>query len=310
MSFDAPKRPGLAAKQLVASCLAIGIGGVLLGLQVDGNGELVGTGLTPLGVGAVAVLVAMLLGSWRSLDVPRDPVTTLSAFSGFLGLAFAVSGVLAPGGGWMFFEVLVLAAALSRSNTRSESLSRGALALLVLFLLFRLWISYQGSRHRWEVIAIDVPILSSIPFDFLEPIQQVSLGSFTPRELGFPPAGLDFAPSLALWASGFVLCVVGLAWRARAAHENENDRVHEAIHELPPMLAALVERLLPEEQWRELGLHGLSDRRLRKRIEQLVVERVAARRELERVLASRDLLASTNPGGFTGEIYRALTGGG
>jgi hypothetical protein len=299
----------LASKQLVASCAAIALGGLLLGVQIDGNGELVGTGLPALGVGAVAVLVAMLFGSWRSLDVPRDPLTTLSAVAGFLGLAFVVSGVLAPGGGWMFVEVMVLVAVLSRASTRNEPPSRVTLALLVALLLFRLWISYQGSRHRWEVVTIDVPLLSSLPFEFLAPVRQVSLGSFTPLELGLPPAGLDFAPSLALWASGFVLCVVGLAWRSRAALEHENDRVHATIHELPPQLATLVERLLPEQDWRELGLHGLSDRMLRKRIERLVLERVAARHELDRVLASRELLAATNPGGFTGEIYRALNDG-
>ena len=301
------RRTTLASKQLVMSCLAIAAGGLLLGLQVDGNGDLVGTGYPALGVGAVVALAAVLFANWRHPEVPRDVVTGLSAACGFLGLAFVVSGVLAPGGGWMFFEVLLLVVLLSRAAARSEALTRGTIAVLSLMLLFRLWISYQGSQHRWEVVSIDVPIVSSIPFDFLAPIQSVSLGEFSPRELGFPPAGLDFAPSLALWASGFVLCVVGLAWRARAALEHENDRIHETIHELPPAIAALVERLLPEDQWSQLGLHGLSDRMLRKKIEQLVAARVAARRELERALHSRELLAATNPGGFVGDIYRALT---
>jgi hypothetical protein len=68
----------------------------------------------------------------------------------------------------------------------------------------------------------------------------------------------------------------------------------------------LVEKLLPEEQWCALGLHGLSERMLRKKIEMLVVERLATRREIEHALRQTNLLASTNPGGFTGEIVDAL----
>jgi hypothetical protein len=71
-------------------------------------------------------------------------------------------------------------------------------------------------------------------------------------------------------------------------------------------LRALVEKLLPEEQWQALGLHSLSDRRLRKKIEQLVVERLAERREIENAMNRAHLLASANPGGFAGEIYTAL----
>ena len=300
---------GLAARQLALSCVLIGIGGLLVGLQVDGNGALVGTGYPALGVGAVVALAALLFSAAQRPAVPRDLVTGVSAVSAFLGLAFLVSGVLAPGGGWMFFEVLLLVVVFARSVAREDTLSRGAIAMLAVMLLFRLWISYQGSRHQWQLVSIDVPILSSLPFDFLAPIQQVELGAFTPRELGLPPAGLDFAPSLALWTAGFVLCVVGVAWHARAAHEHENDRVHGTIHELPPALATLVERLLPESEWRALGLHGLSDRALRKRIEQLVLERVVARRELERALRSAEAIAAANAGGFAGDIQRALTQG-
>lgn len=300
---------GLAAKQLALACAMIALGGLLLGLQVDGNGALVGTGYPALGVGAIVALAALLFSASQRPSMPRDLVTGMSAASAFVGLAFLVSGVLAPGGGWMFFEVLLLVVVFARTAARDDSLSRGAIALLALMLLFRLWISYQGSRHEWQLVSIDVPILSSIPLDFLAPIQQVELGAFTPRELGLPPAGLDFAPSLALWTAGFVLCVVGVAWRARAACEHENDRVHATIHELPPSLATLVERLLPEGEWRALGLHGLADRALRKRIEELVVARVVSRRELDRALASAELLAQAQPGGFASEIHRALTQG-
>src|SRR5262249_19786724 len=142
----------------------------------------------------------------------RDGVTTVSAISGFCGLVFVASGVLAPGGAWMFFEVLLLAVVLARTDAPG----RGTIALLAALLVFKLWIAYQGSQHRWQVMTIDVPILSSIPLSFLDPIKRVQLGEFTPRELGFPPAGLDFPISLALWSAGFALTIVGLVWRARA----------------------------------------------------------------------------------------------
>lgn len=301
---DAPK---LAAKQLIASCALIALGGLLLGLQVDATGAWVGTGFAPLCIGGVAVLVSMLFSGWTHAPLPRDLLTAASSICAFFGLAFVVSGVLAPGGGWMFFELVMLVVVLSRAATKNALLSRGAIALLTLMLLLRLWISYQGSRHQWQLMSIDVPILASLPFDFLDPVKRVSLGEFSPHELGFPPAGLDFTPSLALWSSGFVLCVAGLAWRARAASEHENDRIHDVVGQLPPALATLVERILPESQWPELGLHGLSERALRKRIEELVLERIAARRDLDRILQSRELLESTNPGGFAGSFYRALT---
>jgi hypothetical protein len=296
------ERGPVAAKQLALACASIAGGGLLLGMQVDGNGALVGTGFATLGIGAVVALIVALLSAARSNALPRDAVSTLSAACEFFGLAFVVAGVLAPGGGWMFFEVLLLVALLARSAAPG----RGTIALLAAMLVFRLWIAYQGSQHHWQLITIDVPILSSIPFAFLDPIKRVALGEFTPRELGFPPSGLDFPPSLALWAGGFALAVVGLVWRARAALEHENDRIHAAIGELPQNLCVLVEKLLPEEQWHTLGLHGLSERMLRKKIEMLVVERLATRREIEHALHQTHLLAATNPGGFAGEIYTAL----
>jgi hypothetical protein len=295
-------RERAAARQLALACVLVAAGGVLLGVQVDGSGALVGTGYASLGIGTVVALIVVLLQAVRSQVLPRDGVTTLSAISGFCGLAFVASGVLAPGGAWMFFELLLLVVVLARSDGHG----RGTIALLAAMLVFKLWIAYQGSQHRWQVMTIDVPILSSIPLSFLEPIQHVELGEFSPRELGFPPAGLDFPISLALWSAGFALTVVGLVWRARAALEHENDRVHATIDVLPPNLARAVSRILPEDQWRALGLHGLSDRMLHKRIEQLVVERVAARGELERALGEARLLESTNPGGFAGELYAAL----
>jgi hypothetical protein len=297
-----------AARQLALACLAIAAGGLLLAAQVDGNGDLVGTGFATLSIGAVVALIVTLITAARSGGLPRDAVTATSAVCGFCGLAFAVAGVLAPGGGWMFFEVLLLLAVLARgpSLAQGPSLGRGTIALLAAMLVFRLWIAYQCSQQRWQLMTIDVPILSSIPLAFLDPIKQIALGEFTPHELGLPPSGLDFAPTLALWSGGFVLVVIGMVWRSRAGVENENDRVHATIGELPTNLRALVEKLLPEEQWQALGLHSLSDRRLRKKIEQLVVERLAERREIENAMNRAHLLASANPGGFAGEIYTAL----
>ena len=69
----------------------------------------------------------------------------------------------------------------------------------------------------------------------------------------------------------------------------------------------MVEKLLPEDDWEEMGLHGLSDRRRKKRIEALVGDRLAARRELEDALNAQNLLALRNPGGFAGEIYETFT---
>ena len=309
MTLSDERRTGLAARQLALSCALIALGALLTSVQLDGNGDWVGTGYASLGVGAVAALAAFLLALRSNFAAPRDALTARSTASNLLGLAFLVAGVLAPGGAWMFFEALLLVALLARGAVRGETLGRGAVAALVLMLLFRLWITYQGSQHRWQVMTLDVPVLSSLPFDFLAPIQSISLGAFTPHELGFPRAGVNFAPTVGVWTLGFALLVLGLVWRARAAQEHENDRIHAAIWELQPNVARLVERLLPESEWGELGLQALPERALRKRIEALVVERVAARRDFERALRAANLLATTNTGGYGAEIQQALTEG-
>jgi hypothetical protein len=46
----------------------------------------------------------------------------------------------------------------------------------------------------------------------------------------------------------------------------------------------LVERLIPEENWKQLGLHGLSERLRCKKIEALVEHEMRARREFESLL--------------------------
>jgi hypothetical protein len=299
-----------ARLHLALACLMVAAGGLLLGLQVDGTGALVGTGWGPLGLGALVALAATLVASARGRGLPRDALSGHSALCGFLGLAFVVGGVLAPGGSWMFFEVLLLAVLLARSRSGARpaepELRAGTVAVLALMLLFRLWITLQGSEHRWQVMSVEIPILSSLPFDLLDSVKRVDLGEFRPEELGFPPAGLRFTPTLALWSGGFALSVSGLLWRSHATLEHQNDRIHATIHELPPSLAALVEKLLPEEEWPALGLHGLSDRMLRKRIEALVGDRLRRRRELESAFDAVRLTGAPEPAGFTGEVVRTL----
>ena len=305
-----PRGEPRAELQLAWACLLVAGGGVLLALQVDGRGRLAGTGYTVLGIGAVVALFASALQASGSRALPRDTISIFSALCGFCGLAFVVAGVLAPGGPWMFFEVLTLLWLLARRRTKVQSagpdLALGSILALSLMLVFRLWISYQGSEHRWEVMTIPVPVLAWIPLALLDPVKTVSLGSFDPAELGFPPSGLDFPLSMALWAAGFAACVVGLWWRTRAAYEHENDRIHATIQTLPPELALLVEKLLPEEHWQALGLHGLSERMRCKRIEALVKERIDRRRDVEATLQRLPLLAQRASAGFAGDIYTAL----
>jgi hypothetical protein len=292
------------------AALLVGAGGLLLGLQVDADGKLSGTGLTSLGIGALLALVASLAQRSNS-GLPRDGIGALAVVAAFLGLAFVVAGALAPGGPWMFFEVFLLFVLVAARRRSAEGGARwiggSTLVALGLMLLFRLWVSYQGSEHRWEVLSVGIPVLSWIPYEFLDPIKSVSLGSFTPRELGFPPAGLSFAVSMTLWAVGFCLAGGGIALAQSSTHEHENDRIHDLVQTLPPQLARLVERLLPEEEWQALGLHGLPERRLAKKIEALASERFQLQREIQAMFQASTALALPPAGGFAGEIWRALS---
>lgn len=300
-----------AASGIVLGAILIGLGGLLLGLQVDSNGAWCGTGLAPLAIGALLALGAIAARvSTTSGRLPRDEMGIVAVVAGFFGLSFVIAGALAPGGPWMFLEVLllVLVVALRKPDAQTGRwIAASAFALLALFLLFRLWISYQGSSLRWQVLSVDVPVLSWMPFDFLDPVKRVALGSFTPFEMGFPPAGLDFAVSATLWALGFALCTAGVVFVQASAIEHENDRVHALIRTLPGPVADVVERLLPEEEWRELGLHGLPERRLARRIEALVSERMRRQESLRRALDTSKLLDLSDSGGFAGEIRRAIT---
>ena len=307
--------PRAAEWHIAIAATMVGVGGMLLGLQLDGDGRLSGTGLTSLAIGTLLSLVGTLAQARATRSIPRDATSALAALSAFLGLAFVVAGSLAPGGPWMFFEVLlliVLVAARRRGTGEGARWIGGAtLVALGLMLLFRLWISYQGSEHRWRVATIGIPVLSWIPLDFLEPIQTVSLGAFTPRELGFPPAGLSFAASMSMWAVGFCLTAGGIALAQSAAQEHENDRIHDLIQTLPPPLALLVARLLPEEEWQSLGLHGLPERRLAKRIEALASERFQRQRDIQAAFRASSMQAlpapASQPGGFADDVWRAIS---
>ncbi len=302
-----------AELHLALACLMIALGGLLLGLQIDGNGDVVGTGFTALGVGALVALLATLVQISLAGRLPSDGIAALSAVCGYCGLSFLVSGVLAPGGSWMFFEVLVLFWLLARHRTRVQpggpELSGGALTAMLLMLIFRLWITWKGSEYEWAVIEVDIPLLQWIDVPWLEAVRTVSLGSFTPEDVGFPRTGLNFPASMTLWAAGFALCASGLWMRNRAARDHENDRIHAIIHTLPLEAAALVERLLPEDEWELLGLHGLSERRIARRIEALVSERMQRFQEVRSAVLLSPLPELGATDSFTGAVSRALSRG-
>ncbi len=299
-----------AERQVTFACLLIAVGGVLLAMQLDGDGAIVGTGYAPLGIGAVVALAATLLAGQSRASLPRDGLDVMSTASAFLGLAFIVAGVLAPGGSWLFFEVFILLWLLTRRRPEEKSdgpiLAPSACVALALMLLLRLWIAYQGSENRWQLMEISVPIISWIPWHILDPIKTIKLASFDPTEMGLPASGMRFGPTLALWSCGFAAVASGLMWRSRAAYELENDRIHQAIQSLPQALARLVERLIPEQDWKRLGLHGLSERMRCKRIEALVEKEMRARREFDSLLQRTALLAPPNSDAFTSEIGSAF----
>ena len=303
-------RASSADLHLALACLLVATGGVLLGVQFDTRREVVGTGWTPLAIGALAALVVTFLQGISPRRVPRDAISGLSALCGFAGLAFVIAGVLAPGGPWMFAELFLLLWLLARRKKREQTsgpeLLGSSLFALAFLLLFRLWITYQGSQHEWQLVEIDVPIVSWIPWDFLAPIQTVSLGVFTPRELGLPETGLHLPLSLSVWAAGFALCAAGLAWRSQAEMEHENDRVHATIWQLPGELAALVEQLLPEEDWYRLGLHGLPDRLRQKRLLTLVRETIAERAQFHEAVLRGSYRVPEIPPGFPTEVLSAV----
>jgi len=296
------------AEWLIAlGALMVACGGLLLGVQVDANRGFSGTGYAAFALGAVVALVSTIVRARGTQGLPRDFSGAFGALAAFFGLAFATGGVFAPGGPWMLAEfAALLVLALRRPREGSRWIASGALWLMVALFLFRLWITYQGSRNHWQVLSIPIPVLSWLPFDFLAPIQSIALGSFTPFELGQPHAGVDFPITQGLWSGGFALCAAGVFVVQLAVREHENDRVHDVIHTLPRPLAGLVERLLPEDEWESLGLHGQPTRLLCKRIEALVRERAQRQREFARAFERAQLLALRHDSDFSGAIQGAL----
>jgi hypothetical protein len=278
----------------------IAAGGVLLGVQIDLAHRLHGTGYTAFSIGVLVALCASVFAARRG-GVPRDPLAAWAAVVAFFGVAFAVGGVLVPSGPWLLIEFAFLVWLFARKQS-------GAAFALAVMLVFKLWITYRASRGDFDVLTLDVPILSSIPIKLLEPFQRILVGTFTPDELELPPSdGLDFAVTMGLWSLGFAQVVAGLWWRANAAFEHEDDRIHAVIQSLPRELARLVETLLPEREWRELGLHGLSQRKLEKRIEELVRERVGRARAVDETIRSFSA-REIQSGGFAGELGAAIEG--
>ena len=142
-----------SAQRLVLAFILIGAGGILLGLQREAGGSLVGTGFTSLAMGAFVALVAVvyaatqLVSSGEGVRMPRDGLALFSATAGYAGAAFLVAGVLVPGGPWMFAQVLLLLFVLARTTVATADgprVGRGTAVLLGLMLLFRLWITYKG----------------------------------------------------------------------------------------------------------------------------------------------------------------------
>lgn len=306
---DGPRPESSAELSLALACLLVALGGVLLGLQVDGRGHLAGTGHTALAIGALVALVVTFLQHPSARRVPRDAISMLSAAAGFAGLAFVVSGALAPGGPWMFAEVVMLLWLLARRKRREETsgpeLLGSSLFALAFLLLFRLWITWKGCQYEWDVVSVDVPLFSWIPLPLFDPVKTISLGSFTPEDLGLPATGLSFPLSATMWSVGFALCASGLWWRRHAELEHENDRIQATIATLSPELAGLVERLLPEDQWYRLGLHGLPARLREKKLIELLRQRVAERAAFNDAFA-RAFRARPLASGFAAEVQGAL----
>ena len=303
-----------SADQLLIACAMIAVGGALLGLERQADGSFCGTGFASLGMGALIALLPMLFalvnGSAAAKPMlPHTWLAALSSLTGFAGLAFVAGGVLVPGGPWMFIEAIILLLVLSRRSSEGEiagvRVTHGTILWLVIFLFLRLWVTYQGVQNEWAAISFEVPFFSSLPW-LPESMRHFSLGDFTATEFGIPAQGLHYSHTIALWASGFAISIGGLWWRHRAGVEFENDRVHETIHRLPPAYASLVELVLPEDEWRELGLHGLNERQRRKRIALLTQERIARQAEFNRAfLAGRPAIEGEAPA-FVNDIQQVI----
>ncbi|MBI5434989.1 MAG: hypothetical protein HZA52_19300 [Planctomycetes bacterium] len=296
--------------ELALSSAMIAAGGLLLGVQLDGLRRVHGTGYAGFAMGLFVALLATALVSRRA-TLPRDAISWWGALVSLFGVAVLVGGVLVPSGPWLFVELALLTWFFARARSAPGLfVTPQAVLALAAMLYFRLWLTYQASLGEFQVGMLEVPVLSKLPFEFLTPFTHIPIGSFTADELAIPATeGLDFAATIAIWALGFTQVVVGLTWRARAAREHEDDRIHATIRRLPAEVARLVEGLIPESEWESLELHGLAHRKLEKRIEQLVRERVGRAHDVEQRLRTLARGELGNTPGFGADIAGALESG-
>jgi hypothetical protein len=269
----------LSAKDAIGlGCLLAGLCGLCGAVWIDPDLALAGTGHAALAAGVVVALVATLASGKSPLGLPQDAIGAVARVGWFAAQAFLVALVLAPGGAWLFVELLLLLVLLARRDATRAWLGFGgaAFATLVAALAFKLWILHQGSEGRWQVASVPVPLVSALPFEALEPLRAVELGQFTADELGLPPAGLGYGLVALLLVVGFACGVAATALCAHGAREHEDDRIDDLLRTLPAPLARSVQALVPEREWEALGLHGLPERKLARRLEELARERARA----------------------------------
>lgn len=279
--------------------LLAGVAGLCGAVWVDANGALAGVGYAPLAAGSIVALVALL--ARRGAGMPHDAWALGARIGLYAALSFLLALVLAPDGAWLYAELVILVLLLTRERPRMAWLGLGASTFvwLCIALAFKLWLLRQGSLQQWQVVQLDVPVVSWVPLDILRPFQTIDIGSFTASELGLPPSGLAFGLTALVLAVGFVSAVASIALLSWGEAEHEDDRVAALLSTLPPAVAQLVEVLIPEREWSTLGLHGLSDRKLARRMEELVRERARALQQSQVVLqhpAVRQWLALPEPG--------------
>ena len=273
-----------AAAAIQWGSLLAGFAGLCGAVWIDADGAFAGVGYAPLAAGSIVALVALL--ARKDAGMPHDAWALSARIGLYAALSFLLALVLAPDGAWLYAELVVLVVLLTRQRPRAAWLGFGASTFvgLCIALAFKLWLLRQGSLQQWQVAQLDVPVVSWVPLDILRPFQTIDIGSFTASELGLPPAGLAFGPTALLLAVGFVAAVASIALLSWGEAEHEDDRVAALLSTLPPAVAQLVEVLIPEREWGALGLHGLSDRKLARRMEELVRERARALQHSQVVL--------------------------
>ncbi len=256
--------------------LLASVAGLCGAVWIDANGAPAGVGYAPLAAGSIVALVALL--ARRGAGMPHDAWALCARVGLYAALSFLLALVLAPDGAWLYAELVVLVLLLTRERPRTAWLGFGASTFvwLCIALAFKLWLLRQGSLQQWQVAQLDVPVVSWVPLDILRPFQTIDIGSFTASELGLPPSGLAFGLTSLVLAVGFVSAVASIALLSWGEAEHEDDRVAALLSTLPPAVAQLVEALIPEREWSALGLHGLSDRKLARRMEELMRERARA----------------------------------